>query len=160
VSTGEKESGVPLAILSTDLSSLTLRDEFPSASPDALFGYWTVPALLCSWWPPLAEVEPLVGGSYAFSWPEAGWRLVGRYTAFEPGQRLGFTWRWLHEPDAPETEVALAFNAMEGGGTRLTLTHGPYDETPGSREMRAGHLEGWTHFLGTLHEVIADEGAG
>ena len=50
--------------------------------------------------------------------------------------------------------MALIFDAMEGGGTRLTLTHGPYDATAGSQEMRAGHLEGWTHFLGRLHGAV------
>lgn len=143
-----------LADLSTDTASLFLRDEFLAASPEKLFRYWTEPALLTRWWPQVAEVEPRTGGSYAFSWPAAGWRLVGRYRAFEQGRRLAFTWRWLHEPDAPETAVALAFDATEGGGTRLTLTHGPYDESPDGQEMRAGHLEGWAHFLSRLHEAI------
>jgi uncharacterized protein YndB with AHSA1/START domain len=143
-----------LADLSTDTASLILRDEFLTASPERLFRYWTEPALLTRWWPQVAEVEPRTGGSYAFSWPAAGWRLTGHYTIFEPGRRLGFTWRWAHEPDAPETVGRLAFEAMEDGGMRLTLAHGPYDESPESQEMRAGHLEGWTHFLGRLHEAV------
>jgi Activator of Hsp90 ATPase homolog 1-like protein len=51
------------------------------------------------------------------------------------------------------TEALLELAPLAGGGTALTLTHGPYDESPGSQEMRAGHMEGWTHFLGRLHEV-------
>ena len=54
---------------------------------------------------------------------------------------------------------ALAFAPLAGCGTTLTLTHGPYDESPGSQEMRTGHLEGWTHFLSRLHEAT-EQGMG
>lgn len=140
--------------ISTDTSRLILRDEFAEVAAERLFGYWVTPALLTRWWPQVAEVEPQVGGAYAFSWPGAGWLLRGRYTAFEPGRELGFSWSWEHEPEAPVTEVGVSFEEMEGGGTVLTLTHGPYDGSAGSMEMRAGHLEGWTHFLGRLHGAV------
>jgi uncharacterized protein YndB with AHSA1/START domain len=136
-----------------EANRLVLRDEFPGMAPKILFAYWTTPALLCAWWPREAVLEPWVGGSYTLSWPKQGWRLRGHYTVFEPGWRLGFTWSWEHEPEAPVTEALLELAPLAGGGTALTLTYGPYDESPGSQEMRAGHLEGWTHFLGRLHKA-------
>lgn len=131
---------------------LIVRGEFPPFAPATLFAYWTTPALLQQWWPREATTEPRPGGEYDFAWPELGWRLRGRYTAFSPGERLAFTWQWDHEA-AHHSEVAVTFAPRADGGTTLTLTHGPYTDTPESREERQGHLEGWSHFLTRLHEL-------
>ncbi len=38
--------------------------------------------------------------------------------------------------------------------TRLTLEHGPYDESPQEQGLRIGHhLAGWRHFLPLLRRV-------
>lgn len=72
---------------------LLIEADFPSTDPLTLFAYWTEPRLLQRWWPPEAEIEPYVGGSYHLSWPGRNWHLCGRYTHFEPAKRLDFTWR-------------------------------------------------------------------
>ena len=47
--------------------------------------------------------------------------------------------------------MTLAFAAHPAGGTRLTLTHGPYTASPADQEERiAHHLAGWQHFLPRL----------
>jgi uncharacterized protein YndB with AHSA1/START domain len=148
-----------MRVVASGADRLVLRDEFPGIEPGDFFACWTTPALLSAWWPREAAIEPRVGGTYTLSWPEQGWRLQGRYTTFELGRRLGFTWSWEHEPEAPVTEVLLELGSLPGGGTDLTLTHQTYDASPGGQEMRMGHLEGWTHFLGRLHEVT-DKGTG
>lgn len=137
--------------------TLVVVAEFPHVLPNRLFAYWTQPELLRRWWPREVDLDPRAGGAYHLSWPEMGWNLRGQYTEVEPGRRLGFTWRWDHEPDAPPTRVDVDVEPFADRGAKLTLTHGPYGHAEGDREMRAGHLEGWRHFLGRLQDVTRDD---
>lgn len=138
--------------IGTDSSLLVLSADFPKFSPSALFDQFTNPTLLTRWWPPVAVVDPRVGGKYQFSWPGMKWDLVGEYSTFEPGQQLGFTWFWLHEPHLPVRHVHLTFEPL-GSGTRLRLMHGSYSNDPRDQDDRQSHLEGWTHFFGRLNSL-------
>ncbi|HZO74881.1 MAG TPA: SRPBCC domain-containing protein [Ktedonobacteraceae bacterium] len=140
----------------SDLDILLVEADFPSTEPATLFAYWTEPALLQQWWPPEAEIQPEVGGTYHLSWPGRNWHLRGHYTHFEPTKRLGFTWRWDHDPQEMRTrEVTLVLEPLTSGGTRLHLTHKPYDLTPEEQEVRIEqHLTGWTHFLACLQQAV------
>jgi uncharacterized protein YndB with AHSA1/START domain len=124
--------------------SLTVR----SRSPQAVFRDWTDPDRLRRWWPPVARLEPRVGGTYEFEWPGMGWKLTGRFVRFDPGRGLSFSWRWDHEP-AVSKVVDVAFRAVDGG-TELTVEHGPYGSEARDAELRQEHLDGWIHFLGRL----------
>lgn len=141
-----------LSEIGTDTGTLVLTGEFP-ASPETVFRHWTEPGLVTKWWAQQAEVEPRTGGAYLFSWPQMDWRLRGRYTTFDPNQRLVFTWAWDHEPDTPERQVEVRFDPA-GDGTRLTITHGPYGMSASEQQDRQGHLEGWQHFSSQLSRVI------
>jgi uncharacterized protein YndB with AHSA1/START domain len=77
------------------------------------------------------------------------WHLRGEFTKFEPARKLGFTWRWDHEPELPTRQVDLVIEAT-GPGSRLTITHGTYDESRRDQDDRQSHLDGWTYFLGQL----------
>ncbi len=134
---------------------LSLAGDFPGTAPGDLFDHWIDPGRLCLWWPQAAEVEPRPGGAYLLGWPSMGWRLAGRIMELEPAALLRFTWRWEHEPEAPDREVRVAFRALSGGGTRLTLTHGPYADTPAGREAREQVRAGWEHFTAALARVLA-----
>jgi uncharacterized protein YndB with AHSA1/START domain len=126
---------------------LILQGDFPAFEPAELFDYWTAQSLITQWWPKEAEIKPGVGGNYCFSWPEMGWILQGQYKEWEPGSRLVFTWKWNHEPVETEPlDVSVDFDPAIEGGTLLTITQGPYDDTVGMQESRQGHLEGWIHF--------------
>ncbi|HUY76299.1 MAG TPA: SRPBCC domain-containing protein [Ktedonobacterales bacterium] len=143
----------------------------PGCPPVRVFDYWTIPALLCQWWPQHAVVEARVGGGYTLMWPQMDWRLRGRYTIFSPGHSLAFTWAWDHDQaDAAPRLVTVEFaptttaddaddaddaDATEATlGTRLTLTHGPYVGTPSDQELRIEHhLAGWRHFLPALQRA-------
>jgi uncharacterized protein YndB with AHSA1/START domain len=142
--------------LTTPLDRLTVRADYPVAPPPTLFAYWTQPALLTSWWPRAAEIDPRVGGAYHLSWPQMNWHLRGRYTEFVPGDQLAFTWNWDHLPnDAVDRIVAIDFAPLGVSGTALTLTHGPYALTAADQALRIDdHLAGWNHFLARLHEAI------
>jgi uncharacterized protein YndB with AHSA1/START domain len=107
-----------------------------SAAPDVLFAYWTQSDLIRKWW------------------PQRNWHLRGNYTAFEPGKKLAFTWRWDHDPEhIPVTEVVIAFVPLTDGGTRMTLTHDHFSDSAEGQEMRLSHLEGWEYFIGKLQDL-------
>jgi uncharacterized protein YndB with AHSA1/START domain len=89
-------------------------------------------------------------------WKAPAWFLRGRITAWTPGERLAFTWVWDHTPDAPEREVGVDFEATEGG-TKIRLTHGPYDDTQPAREERLGHLNGWQVMCARLEDVLVEQ---
>ncbi len=142
---------------------LIVEADFPTADLRTLFAYWTEPMLLERWWPQHAEVEPRVGGAYHLSWPQQDWHLRGRYTTFEPSERLDFTWKWDHDPfDEPERTVAIIFEHVSGAtsnGTRLLLSHGPYLDTPEEQTLRLDHhLAGWLYFLPRLQAIIEPAG--
>lgn len=138
------------------MDELVVEANFPSTDPQTLFRYWTEPTLLTQWWPQTAETDPRVEGAYHLSWPQQDWHLRGRYTVFEPGNRLGFTWKWDHDPpQEPERGVAVVFESVVSGGTRLVLTHGPYRDTPEDQALRTEHHRaGWLHFLPRLQRVL------
>ena len=125
---------------------LVLYGDFFNFTPEELFDYWVVPELLTQWWPKVAEIDPKVGGSYHFSWPEQDWLLRGTFEEFERGKRLRFSWIWNHPPgqQAP-LWVELFFMPIENG-TRLSIFHGPYADIESDQGAKQGHLEGWIHF--------------
>lgn len=143
--------------LPTGNDTLLIETQFPSSTPEQVFSHWTQPELLARWWGPQMENEPEIGGKYHIAWPSMNWHLRGRYLEFEPGQRLVFTWKWDH--DAPEDmlrQVELHFESLGEQGTKLTLVHGPYKDTPEDLALRnEHHLAGWQHFLPRLQQALA-----
>jgi uncharacterized protein YndB with AHSA1/START domain len=141
----------------TEPQLLVVSAEYSLTPPERTFAYWTQPDLLVRWWPQTAETDAQVGGHYYFAWPAMDWHLRGRYTVVEPGRRLAFTWRWDGEPSEHIKDVEIRFEPLSSGGTRLTVTHGPYDDSTEGRETRQGHLDGWRHFLPRLSDALAAE---
>ncbi len=136
----------------TAADRITILAEFPGLSRESLFNFWIEPDLLKKWWPPVAELEPRLSGTYHFSWPNQNWHLRGRYTMFKRGEKLGFTWKWDHE-SVNETRVTLSFASLPQNGTRLTLQHEGYSKTKEDRKIRDEHIEGWMFFLGKLQGI-------
>ena len=61
--------------------------------------------------------EPQLGGRYYETFLDGSEYVIGRISAYQPPERLGYTWKdptWLGE-----TQIALTFSA-EGDGTRVT----------------------------------------
>jgi uncharacterized protein YndB with AHSA1/START domain len=141
----------PITQLDSDSGRVVLTADFPHFSPHALFDYFTVPDLLACWWAPEATVDGRPGGSYQLRWPAMKWVLYGDYSQFEPGRRLAFSWRWQHEPDLPTRQVEITFEPL-AQGSRLTLTHSAYDDSPSDQSDRQGHIDGWHYFLGQLQQ--------
>jgi uncharacterized protein YndB with AHSA1/START domain len=136
--------------LATPLTILQVRIEYPTLSPAEVYTRWTVPELLCQWWPESAELDARVGGLYSFSWLAIGRRLYGEYLAAVPKHELSFTWNWEHEPEDKRV-VAVWFDPLIPYGTALILEQGPYAETPEDQQGRnENHLAGWRYFLPRL----------
>lgn len=152
----ERDTAPPPAEVPSPPDALVVVADVPTCAPDDLFAYWTRPELLRRWWPPVATVEPRVGGAYHLAWPDRDWHLRGTFTTFAPGAALAFSWRWDHDPAGhPVRRVGIVFAPLGERGTRLTLTHGQYTTSPEDREERRGHLEGWRFFLPRLQQVSA-----
>jgi uncharacterized protein YndB with AHSA1/START domain len=134
---------------SSSATRLVLDGNVPGASPREVTDHLTEPSLLTTWWPETAEIDP--AGGYVFGWPAMDWTLRGAFTVREPGRRVAFTWNWDHEPDVPERTVDIVVAAVDDG-TEITISHGDYG--PGDEEERAGHVEGWQHFIGRLAEHL------
>ena len=85
-----------------------------------------------------------------------GWHLRGNYLAFAPPHTLAFTWRWDQDSSEEATrDVRVTFALLSTQGTRLLLTHGPYQDTVEDQEVRLEHhLAGWQHFLSRLAGVL------
>jgi uncharacterized protein YndB with AHSA1/START domain len=81
-------------------------------------------------------VERIEGGE------EASWATI---TAWEPPNRIAM--RWHVNPENPETEIEVRFQA-EGDGTRVDLEHRGWDSFGDrAREMSGGYTEGWGMIL-------------
>jgi uncharacterized protein YndB with AHSA1/START domain len=72
---------------------------------------------------------------------------IGRVLAWEPGQRLVFTWRQDDWGASESTDVEVRFEAT-GPGTRVTVEHGGWEHVPsidpGTSE---GYRHGWAELL-------------
>ena len=131
---------------------ITIVADFPKLNPGSAFSYWTDPAKLKKWWPPVADLDPRKGGRYHFSWPKQDWHLRGVFTEFQSGHKLVFTWKWDHE-SVDMTQVSLVFEPLTVGGTRLRLVHSGYTNDEAGRKIRNEHVEGWKFFLSKLQEL-------
>jgi len=132
--------------------TLIINAEFPTCSSEKLFLYWIEPDLLQQWWPPIAVVEPRLGGNYRLYWPQMNWCLYGQYTDFAPSKRLAFTWQWEHYPVTEE--VVVTFKPFAQQGSSMTIEHGPYPDTEQGQEDRQNHLDGWMHFVTKLQTLV------
>jgi len=142
---------MPVTQASSTRDKAVLVGEFPHCPPEILFDYWTMPTLITLWWPPEAEIDPRLDGTYHFSWPKRNWHLRGHYTTFEPGRELAFTWQWDHSPHV--TFVTVTFEPIPSGGTTLTVMHSPYSDSTIDQAARLGHLEGWLYFVTRLQDI-------
>jgi uncharacterized protein YndB with AHSA1/START domain len=137
--------------------TLILTGVFEGYQPGELFDAFVKPEILTQWWPPVADVTPGDGGTYRLSWPGQNWILEGKYTTWDSGKHLAFTWHWNFDPDDnPPLSVDLVFEPHEAG-TCLTVTHGPYGTSEADQTARSEHREGWIHFTMRLAGLRAGD---
>lgn len=123
-----------------------------------------------AWWRPngLFQTTPRAPGVLAFETGEGG-RLIetlangkvfeiGRILAWEPPERLVFSWRQANFPPDLATEVEVSFQAV-GAETRVSVEHRGFARVPADSAARHGFpdaalllrlAEWWQGLLGSL----------
>ena len=143
------------------------------ATPERTFDVFTREIGL--WWQPngLFAFTRGTPGALAFE-PGEGGRLtetkpggevfeIGRITRWEPGARLGFTWRQASFSEDQLTRVEVRFEPV-GEETRVTVEHLGWDSVPEEHVARhrfpdaiflQRHGEWWHVLLASLRERMA-----
>ena len=146
---------------------------FVALRPSAAFDVFTREIHL--WWRPnplfeftrrqdaTLAFEPGAGGRFVETAADGSVFEIGRITCWEPGRRLGFTWRQADFEPGQSTEVEVRFDAV-GDETRVTVVHHGWDSVPQASVVRHGmadalflqrHGQWWQALLAGLRRRIA-----
>ncbi|MBT6204600.1 MAG: SRPBCC domain-containing protein [Rhodospirillaceae bacterium] len=129
------------------------------APREKVFNAFLEPAALQAWWGPEGmtcpepRVDARLGGAYELSiLNDAGepHTVAGVYQEITAPERLVFTWRWAHLPEAAEMLVTLTFNDV-AGDTVLDL-HQTLMPSDGSSRM---HNQGWSSSFNKLDVFLS-----
>lgn len=111
--------------------------------------YWNDPERGLS-----VRIEPHVGGRFLEVHDiDAGTGFeVGRVTAWEPGERVAFTWTQVGWPEGASTDVEITFEDVTEG-TRVRLEQTGFDQLGAdAASFQAGYSSGWREVLGWFAE--------
>ena len=106
--------------------------------------------------------EPKQGGSFTETLANGKVFEIGKITAWEPGQRLAFTWRQASFAPGQVTEVEIRFEAV-GSETRVTVEHRGWETVPQEHVARhtfpdavflQRHGEWWQALLASLRSRL------
>jgi uncharacterized protein YndB with AHSA1/START domain len=116
------------------------------ATPERAFAVFT--GEIGAWWRPsgLFQTTPRAPGVLSFEETADGRRLIetlangkvfqiGMVSAWEPPQRLVFSWRQAAFPPDLHTEVEVRFEAV-GEETRVSVEHRGFDQVPADSAAR------------------------
>ncbi|MFD8740178.1 SRPBCC family protein [Streptomyces sp. NPDC059618] len=128
---------------------LTLDDGRPAvrfgrvyAHPaDRLWRFVTDPGELAAWFPSRAEIDLRPGGTIRFSGDPNMPESTGRVLAVDPPHRLSF--------ESGGDELRFDLDALDGGGTRFTLT-----DVLAARDAAARNGAGWEVCLAALDLAV------
>ena len=117
------------------------------AAPEVIFEALTTPELVERWLCHEAAVEPRLGGRIVETAPDGTEHLWGTVTAWEPPDRLAFTWHPGRTADTRQ-EVEITF-LPDGDGARVSLVHSGWERL-GERaaDVRRNYEGGWGIVLG------------
>jgi uncharacterized protein YndB with AHSA1/START domain len=95
------------------------------------------------------RIEPHVGGRFVevYDLDSGEGFEVGHVTAWQPGERLAFTWTQADWPDGTETSIEITF-APADAGTRVRLEHSGFEDVPGAERFAGRYSGGWNEVLG------------
>jgi uncharacterized protein YndB with AHSA1/START domain len=134
-----------------DVGDVVEREIRIAAPPEIVFRFFIDPKRMVRWKGTSAELDPRPGGIYRVN-------VTGRdvaqgvYQEVVPNSRVAFTWGWEGNSTVPPGSSTVEITLVpDGDGTIVRLRHSglpPKD--------RAGHAEGWEHFLARL--VVAAGG--
>jgi uncharacterized protein YndB with AHSA1/START domain len=131
------------------------------APPETVFAAWTDPEQVARWWAPQdfeispesVDVEPRIGGRFHLEMVEVSGPGRFRYRAeiveFAEPELIVLKGEPIAATDIEVTITRVELVA-EGGGTRMTVTSGPF-----TRETRANAQTGWEELVVNLERVLA-----
>ena len=127
----------------SELIEQTIRIE---ARPETVFSFFIDPQKMVMWKGILASLDPQPGGLYQVEISPND-IVRGEFLELAPYSRIVFTWGWEGKnsplpPGSSRVEVNLV---EDQGATLLTLRHLGLPAA-----VKAGHVEGWEHFLPRL----------
>jgi uncharacterized protein YndB with AHSA1/START domain len=143
-----------------------------AASPERVFEAFTREIHL--WWQPnrmfsftragagTLAIEPMEGGRFTETQPDGAVFEIGHVTTWEPGARLGLTWRQASFTGDQATQVEIRFEAI-GEETRVTVEHLGWDSVPAPHVAKHGmvgplflqrHGQWWQDLLAGLKAGI------
>lgn len=145
--------------MSLDPIRVDLRVAVPPADAFAAF------TAIGRWWDPRYTadasafrdvlVEPRVGGAVAEVHADGTTLPWGAVSAWAPGERFAFASTLAQTREHP-SEVAVVFEAADGGGTRVAFEHGGWHE--GNASDR-GRFSDWPQLLARFR-AYAEGGEG
>lgn len=103
------------------------------------------------------RIEPGVGGRFVevYDLDTGEGMEVGRVTVWEPGRRLGLTWRQTGWPEDVRTNVTVSFEPFEER-TRVRLEHSGFEDVPDGDKQATGYSGGWKEVLGWFARCFDD----
>ncbi len=132
--------------------AFTVRREVQIAAPQAaVFAFLTDPEKILRWMGTEATVEPRLDGLYLVN--VTGKDIAqGRFTEVIPVHRLAYSFGWQGREKVPPGSSLIEIDLIEqAGGTLLRMTHSGLPDA----EARAGHEQGWAHYMGRLAVAAA-----
>jgi len=110
-------------------------------------------------------IEPALGGRFTETYADGTSFEIGRVTSWEPGARLGLSWRQASFKEDQVTEVEIRFETV-GAETRVTVEHRGWDSVPAAHVARHGmpdtlflqrHGQYWQALLAALKGAVESE---
>jgi uncharacterized protein YndB with AHSA1/START domain len=81
---------------------------------------------------------------------------VGRVSAWEPGERVAFSWTQVGWPEGVATDVEITFEPVPDG-TRVRLEQTGFDRLgTDPAGFQAGYESGWRDLLGWFADRVAE----
>ncbi len=143
---------------------LTIKRVFANVGADKVFGAWTDPVVMASWYGPegmettIHQFDLRQGGAYRLTMkaPDGSlnW-LRGEFRELRRPEKLVFSWQWENaaepaSPGAQETLVTIDIRAI-GQDVAMTLTHSGF----ASEAAVSSHTDGWTSMMAKLESLLA-----
>jgi uncharacterized protein YndB with AHSA1/START domain len=131
------------------------------APREAVFAAWTDPEQVAKWWAPdgfevppeSVEIEPRVGGRFHLTLMESAgpgrFPFRSEIVEISEPQLIVLKAEAIPEAGIEDTITRIAFEE-DGGGTRMTLTSGPYTD-----EMLGNAEAGWLDLVANLERALA-----
>jgi len=127
-----------------------------AAPPESAWRALVEPDLVERWFTSASPVgNP--GDAYRLDFGDSA--IDGAITEVVPGRRLGYTWSWADAESRQVTHVTWDVEATPGGGSRVTLRHGGWDEAGADEASRDDHEAYWRGYLDDLADLLASDPA-